>query len=119
MPGTGVALVFSFIGYIKEEIEVGNRTIIDVVLVEDITALGEVVVVGYGTQKKIDLSGSVSQVNAEELQELPVSMASEALRGRTAGVFVSSKGGSPGDKPDITIRGRSSISANNDPPCYH
>ncbi|NJM16052.1 MAG: TonB-dependent receptor [Bacteroidales bacterium] len=115
VPSQEAVLVFSFIGYLSEEITVGTSTNIDVQLAEDITSLSEVVVIGYGTQKKTDLSGSVSQLSAEEMKELPVALASEALRGRTSGVYVTTKGGEPGEKPNILIRGQSSISASNDP----
>lgn len=101
-------LVVSFIGYITQEIPVRNQTLIQVKLVEDSQALDEVVVVGYGTQAKKDITGSVAVVSAEALAETPVSTFAEALQGKAAGVYVSSTG-APGAETTIRIRGVGSV----------
>lgn len=105
-------LVFSYLGFITEEIDVGDKSVIDVSLTEDVSALEEVVVVGYGTTKKSDITGSVSSVKSEELAAFPVLSAEQALQGRAAGVAVqSNNGGEPGAPIAVRIRGNTSISA--------
>jgi TonB-linked SusC/RagA family outer membrane protein len=100
-------LQISYIGYISQEIEVGNRTSLDITLVEDTQALDEVVVVGYGTQKKAHLTGAVSTVKAEDIEKISTSRLSNALAGRLAGVTVAQSGGArPGNGSEITIRAR-------------
>jgi TonB-linked SusC/RagA family outer membrane protein len=108
-------LVFSFIGYEEKEIVAGTNTNINVILAEETETLDEVVVIGYGRQKKIDLSGSVAVVNMDDLEELPINSAGEALKGRVSGVLVTSNSGQPGADPSIIIRGKSSISLGNGP----
>ncbi|MDB5012902.1 MAG: SusC/RagA family TonB-linked outer membrane protein, partial [Daejeonella sp.] len=107
-------LVISFIGYAKQEIQVGNRTSINVNLVSDNTALSEVVVVGYGTQKRKDLTGAVSSVSAEQIAKVPVTQLDQALQGRSAGVQVTNNDGAPGSSVSVLIRGVGSF-GNNDP----
>jgi len=102
-------LVFSFIGYLSEEIPVGNSTEINVTLVEDIIGLDEVVVTGYGVQKKSDLTGAIASVSGDKLAKVPVAGVDQALQGRAAGVQVSSQTGAPGSDIVIRIRGISSI----------
>jgi len=105
-------LLFSFIGYNTERVEVGSRTSIDVSLVADITKLEEVVVVGYGTQKKVNLTGSVASVSSEELASRPITQASQALAGLVTGVSVAQGSGRPGnDGATIKIRGLGTFSA--------
>ncbi len=108
-------LVFSSIGYESEEIQINGRAIINVSLSPDIKALQEVLVVGYGTQKKSDLTGSVASVSEEELTAYPASSAVQALQGRAAGVTVQSTNGEPGAGYKIRIRGGTSINASSDP----
>ncbi len=103
-------LVFSYIGYVDQEIVVGNQSIINVSLAEDANALSEVVVIGYGSQKKSDLTGSVSSVDAEELGKFATSNATSTLQGRMAGVRVSPQGGSPDSPMKVTIRGSGTLS---------
>lgn len=98
-------LIFRFLGYKTKEVVVGSQTIIHIVLEEDAQSLDEVVVVGYGTQKKSDITGAVGQVKAEELNKVAVSNPIEALQGRVAGVTVVKSSGSPGSGVDIKIRG--------------
>lgn len=108
-------LQFSSVGYLTQEISVGNKTQIDVKLISDNTSLSEVVVVGYGTQKKSQMTGAISSVSAKEISELPVTNARQALQGRAAGVDVVQPGSKPGAGPQIRIRGRRSFNATNDP----
>ncbi len=105
MGKTGGVLVFSYIGYVTEEVPINNRSAIDVTLVPDVKTLGEVVVVGYGTQKRADLTGSVASVKGENIKNLPANSVSEALQGRMPGVEVVKGSGSPGSGSSIIIRG--------------
>lgn len=107
-------LVFSYIGYLTQEIPIAGLTRIDVELVEDIQALDEVVVIGYGTVKKEDLTGSVAVVTAEELSRTPATSISRAIQGRASGVLVT-QGGKPGTGVTIRIRGIGSINQNPNP----
>ena len=102
-------LVFSFIGYVKQEVTVGNKTDINVQLVADIGTLSEVVVVGYGVQKKKDLTGAVAQVKGEDLKNLPANDLGTALQGRIPGAFITTDSGQPGAGSQIVIRGPVSI----------
>ncbi|MBS9461839.1 TonB-dependent receptor [Flagellimonas sp. 389] len=103
-------LVFSYIGFVSQEQNVSGSTAINISLDEDVSALDEVVVVGYGTAKKSDITGSVSSVKSEELAAFPVLSAEQALQGRAAGVAVqSNNGGEPGAPIAISIRGNTSI----------
>lgn len=103
-------LVFSYIGYVTLEVPVGSANQLNIQLEEDLSALDEVVVVGYGSRKKSDLTGSVSSVKSDELTAFPVLDAQQALQGRAAGVAVqSNNGGEPGTPINVTIRGNASI----------
>ncbi len=102
-------LVISSVGYMTEEVNINGRSVINLQLMPDIKALSEVVVVGYGVQKRSDLTGAVSSVKAEDVESLPVRSISEALQGRAAGVQVTRTDGSPGGGSDIVIRGVGSI----------
>ena len=108
-------LVFSFIGYLTEEITVGTQNNIDIVLVEDITKLDEVVVVGYGTMKRSDVTGSVISVRDKDLTAIPTTNAIEVLQGKVAGLDVTNTSGQAGSTLKFNIRGRRSIDAENDP----
>ncbi|MFD0765384.1 TonB-dependent receptor [Mucilaginibacter lutimaris] len=112
--GTGT-LVFSFIGYTTQEQLINNRTAIDVVLVEAPKALSEVVVVGYGTSKRVDLTGSVGSVGSRALQERPQTNLEQELAGKIAGVNVSSNSGAPGGATKVRIRGYTSLNASTNP----
>jgi len=105
VPG-GSILVYSYVGMLSQEIEVGNQSEISVVLVEDAVGLEEVIVVGYGTQKKGNLTGAVSAVKADDISKVPVANVSQALSGRVPGLVTRQLSGEPGyDKVDISIRG--------------
>jgi TonB-linked SusC/RagA family outer membrane protein len=111
----GAVLTISSIGYVAQDIEVGSRSTVDVNLVSNAADLSEIVVVGYGTQKKSQLTGAISSVGAKEIQELPITNARQALQGRAAGVDVVQNNSKPGAGPTVRIRGRRSINASNDP----
>lgn len=95
----------SYIGYISQEIKIGNKTQLDILLKEDTQALEEVVVVGYGTQKKVNLTGSITAIKTEELENIPVSNLSNALAGRAPGVTITNNSGFAGASSSIRIRG--------------
>lgn len=110
-------LVISYIGYSTQEIAVSGRTTINVNLVEDTHALDELVVVGYGTQKKVNLSGSVSSVNIEDMAEKrPISNISTALYGAAPGVYVNSGNNRPSNAGDASILVRGQGTLNNSSP---
>lgn len=111
----GTILAVSYVGYATKEVTIGNQTTITIALDEDFQSLDEVVVVGYGTQRKRDLTGSVGSVKAEDLVIAPTSNFDQALTGRIAGVEVSSADGTPGGSANIVIRGGNSITGDNSP----
>ncbi len=113
--GTNITLVFSFIGYEGQEIAVENKSVIDVAMKADITQLGEVVVVGYGTQLKQDVTGNVASVSGTAINNIPVNSFEQALQGRAAGVLVTAQNGKLGQGINVQVRGSSSISAGNQP----
>ncbi|MGF7214791.1 TonB-linked SusC/RagA family outer membrane protein [Spirosoma lacussanchae] len=116
--GAGQVLVISAIGYKTTEVrvpDVGGSTRLDVTLQEAPAQLGEVVVVGYGTQERKNLIGAVTQINADEIKTRPVASFEQQLQGRVAGVQVSANTGVPGDGLYFRIRGSTSINASNDP----
>ena len=116
VPTGNETLTISSIGYVAQELKLGGRTTLTVQLVTDNQALNEVVVVGYGTVKKSDLTGAVGSVTAKELTERPVINAAQGLQGRVAGVNVALNSGQPGGgNPVIRVRGYGSINAGNDP----
>jgi hypothetical protein len=105
-------LIFSYIGYATQKISVAGKSSINVSLVPNITNLEEVVVVGYGTQRKSDITGSVSSVKGNDLTQSPVMRADQALQGRAAGVMVTNTDGAPGGSTTIRIRGGNSLTGN-------
>ncbi|WP_031526183.1 SusC/RagA family TonB-linked outer membrane protein [Dyadobacter crusticola] len=113
--GGNPVLVLSFVGYKSQEISVGSQAEVAVSMAPDENALDEIVVVGYGTVKKSDLTGAVGTIKGEVLQERPASSLNQGLSGRIAGVNVSSNSGRPGGRANIRIRGASSISVSNNP----
>ena len=108
-------LIFSYVGYAKNEVLVDGKTTINIKLNPDASMLDEVVLVGYGTQKKGEVTGAIETVTAEQLSIVQVSSTIDAIKGQIAGVDVQSTGGRPGQNPTVRIRGRRSISASNDP----
>lgn len=113
--GSGNTLVFSFIGLVSQEINVGERSVIDVAMQPDITQLSEVVVTGYGERSLSTYTGSASVLGTEKIQNIPMTTAEQALQGNVAGLQLSATSGTPGATQDIRIRGISSINASNDP----
>jgi TonB-linked SusC/RagA family outer membrane protein len=98
-------LVITFIGYKKMEIPVGGRAVIDAVMSSVETELDEVVVIGYGTQKKKVVTGAIATVNSEQIERIPVLRVEQAMQGQTAGVQVTQMSGQPGEAPTVRIRG--------------
>ncbi|WP_461634264.1 SusC/RagA family TonB-linked outer membrane protein [Labilibaculum euxinus] len=108
-------LKFQFIGFLAEIVSINNQTTINVTLKEDVVGLSEVVVVGYGTQRKEAVTGSVANIKGEVMREVPSANISQALQGRIAGVNMQQTSSKPGALMQIRIRGSRSLSANNDP----
>ena len=112
--GTGI-LQFSFVGYKTQELSIPASHILNVSLADDAAALSEVVVVGYGTVRKQDLTGSVAVVSAKDFQKGSITTPEQMLSGKVSGVAITSNSGQPGSGSTIRIRGGSSLSASNDP----
>jgi len=108
-------IVFSYLGFIQQEILVKNGRKLNIRLVPNLNTLDEIVVVGYGSINRSDLTGNVSNIEGNEIADIPVANFQEALQGRLPGVFVTSSSGKLGDGVKIRIRGTTSISAGNDP----
>ena len=108
---TGETLSFSYVGYITQEILLGKETLLKIVMQEDTKSLEEVVVVGYGTQKKVNLTGAVSSITAEELANKPVMSTAQALAGLAPGLSVVSNSGRPGAGATVKIRGTGTFSS--------
>jgi TonB-linked SusC/RagA family outer membrane protein len=115
VPENADVLVFSAVGYVTREIPIQGRTTINVQLQPDVEALDEVVVVGYGTQQRAEVTGAVSSVSSQDVQDLAVESFETAIQGKLAGVEVRQSTGEPGASPSIRVRGTGSISAGNDP----
>ncbi len=114
-PDSKSILVFSFVGYTVQEMLAGNKTTINISLKNDLKALDEVVVIGYGTIKKSSLTGSVSKFKDEKIDEAPVARLDQALQGKIAGVQIQNTSSESGATPKITIRGLSSVNAGSSP----
>jgi len=111
-------LVISSVGYITEEIEVGTQSVINVVMSPDIKTLSEIVVIGYGTQKREDVTGAISSVNASTIEKVPVTTVDQALQGRAAGVQVVNNDARPGGSVSVLIRGIGSLASGGNEPLY-
>jgi len=116
VPSEAAVLIFSFIGYTVQEVEVGNRTEINLAMSLDVTELDELVVIGYGTVKKSDLTGAISSVSADDLEKANSTSFSDAIQGRASGVTVTQSQGAPGSSSVIRIRGIGTV--NNNEPLY-
>tara|TARA_R110002096_G_C14654152_1_gene726765 strand:- start:4168 stop:7254 length:3087 start_codon:yes stop_codon:yes gene_type:complete len=112
---SNAVLVFSSIGYFSQEISVNGKDVINVVLVEDAQSLDEIVVIGYGTQKKSDVTGAVSVVDIETFDKTVSPFASQALQGLVSGVNVTANTGAPGDGAKVSIRGIGSVGLSSNP----
>jgi TonB-linked SusC/RagA family outer membrane protein len=115
VPDGNGTLTVSYIGFKTQDVPIENRSSVNITLTTDTKALEEVVVVGYGTQKKSDLTGAVTSVKSEELQERPAASLTQALAGRVPGANVSVNSGRPGGRANIRIRGNTSVSVTNNP----
>lgn len=111
----GQTLQFSYVGYVTKEVKVGNRKTIDVTLETDERLLSEVVVVGYGTMRKSDLTGAVTQVDAKAIEKSVPTSIDQVLQGRAAGVQIQANTGTPGGSSTIRIRGTNSLNASSQP----
>ena len=112
---SNATIAFSYVGYVTQEVNVGGRSTINVTLKEDNTTLNDVVVIGYGTMKKSDISGSVATINKEQMErKIPTNVA-QALQGAAAGVMVTNQDGAPGSKSAIRIRGIGTINGSAQP----
>ncbi|MCF0042755.1 SusC/RagA family TonB-linked outer membrane protein [Dyadobacter fanqingshengii] len=108
-------LVFSFVGYLGQEIAINNRTTIDINLKTDTKALEEVVVVGYGTQRRVETTGSIASVKAEDLVQTPVANIAQGLQARVSGMQINQNSGAPGGNISVRIRGTNSINGSSEP----
>ncbi len=115
VPDLNAVLVFSYIGYVTQETPLNGRSVIDIALAEEVMAMEEIVVIGYGTQKRKDLTGSIAVVNADEVSKRATNDITKALQGQVSGVSVQG-GGEPGAVPIIKIRGVGTW--NNNTPLY-
>ncbi len=115
IPSDESVLVFSAVGYVAEEIPVNGRSTINLTMTVDVQELSEIVVVGYGTQKRADVTGAIATMDGEQLKERPLIRVDQALVGEMAGVRVQQTSGLPGQGFSIQVRGTGSISANNEP----
>ncbi len=108
-------LVYSYVGFLGKEVAVGNQSVVDVTLAEDTKTLNEVVVVGYGTQQKRDITGSVSALKTSDFNPGVAPSADQLMQGRASGVQITQNNGAPGAATSVRIRGGTSITAGNDP----
>lgn len=108
-------LVFSFIGYVTKEVVINNQSVIDVSMTPDLTALGEVVVVGYGTQKKSHLTGAIAKIEGGSIAAIQANRVDDALAGKLSGVRIQNQSGEPGANPKIQIRAAASLSGDSNP----
>ncbi|MEZ4884008.1 MAG: TonB-dependent receptor [Chitinophagales bacterium] len=115
VPDAGTKLVFSYTGYKSQVVDINGRSTIDLVMAIDVALLDQVVVVGYGTQKKSDLTGSVATVTAEQLNSQPITSIEQGLQGRVPGMLVTSNSSAPGGGISVKIRGATSILNGSEP----
>ena len=114
-PSEGGVLLFSIIGYSTQEVSIGDRAVVNVVLEAELADLDEVVVVGYGTQRKADVTGSITTVSGDQMAKLPTVGASEALQGMAAGLSINMDSGAPGSSASMMVRGVTTWGSSNDP----
>lgn len=115
LSGASPTVVFSYIGYVTQRVALGGRTQLDITMVEDDKSLSEVVVVGYGTVRKSDMTGSLAQVKSKDLNAFPTTNVLQALSGRAPGVQVTQNTGAPGAAISVRIRGTNSVQGSNEP----
>lgn len=112
---TGQTVSYSFIGYEAQQVVIGSQSVINISLAMSTEALQEVLVIGYGTTKKEDATGSVQAVTTDDFNRGAITSPQELVSGKIAGVQITNGGGAPGEGATIRIRGGSSLSASNDP----
>jgi len=115
VPNNSSVLQVSYVGYTTQDITIGNQSTINIRLLADSKTLDEIIVVGYGTQRKRDVTASIATLSSEDINAIPVANGVDAMKGQVAGVDIQAGGGRPGQNPSIQIRGRRSIGASNDP----
>ncbi len=115
VPENATTLIFSFVGMKSQKVDIGNRSVIDIVLETDVLGLEEVIVTAYGTSKKGAFTGSAAQINANDMELRPISNVTQAVEGAAAGVQVTAGSGQPGSSQEIRVRGYGSVSASNAP----
>lgn len=115
VPSKSATLVFSFIGMTSEEIVVGNRTVINMTLRSSATNLNDVVVIGYGTQKRQDVNGAISSISAKDIANVPQPSIDQLLQGKASGVTITQNSGAPGSQTSVRVRGITSLSLSNEP----
>jgi TonB-dependent SusC/RagA subfamily outer membrane receptor len=108
-------LIFSFVGFKDQEATIGDNTSFSILLEEEASFLDEIIVTGYGTQTRREVTASIVRVDAEDIARIATSSSIDAIKGQVAGVDIQSAGGRPGQSPVVRIRGRRSLSASNDP----
>ena len=108
-------LQFSFVGMSTQEVLVGNQTIINIIMISNVIGLNEVVVIGYGSQSRKDVTGAITTLTANDIESMEVTGIDKSIQGKAAGVFVTNNTGEPGGGVTIRIRGATSISSGNDP----
>ena len=113
--GADAVLIFTGVGFSTTEMPVGSKSIIDVSLASDVTSLSEVIVTGYGTQDKREITAAISSLGAEALSKIATNSTLEGMKGQIAGVDVLQNNGRPGSNAAVLIRGRRSLNASNDP----
>lgn len=115
IPDDGAVLAFSFVGFVTEEIEVGNQSVINIALVSDVTALSEIVVTGYGTQEKKEITSAVASVKSEDFNVGNVQNPAQLIQGKVAGLTITRAGGNPNGGYEIRLRGLSTLGPNTQP----
>src|SRR5690606_28636757 len=106
-------LIFSYVGYKTVEVPIKERAEINLELMSDAKELEQLVVIGYGTQRRKDLTGSIASISSEDIEAIPTASIDQILQGRAAGMNISQLSGAPGGRTSIRIRGASSINAGN------
>jgi TonB-linked SusC/RagA family outer membrane protein len=115
VPGANSILQFSYVGYTTQEISLDGRTTLDLALNKETTIMDEIVVVGYGTARRKDLTGSISSLSSDEINKIPITNAAEAIKGRLPGVNIITTDGSPDAEVVIRVRGGGSVTQDNSP----
>ncbi|MBT1711432.1 SusC/RagA family TonB-linked outer membrane protein [Fulvivirgaceae bacterium PWU5] len=115
VPGSESVLILSFVGYVSEEVPVGNQTTLEIRLVPDLQSLQEVVVIGYGTQKKENVTTAIASVKEKDFTTGAMRDASELIKGKVAGLVIDNGSGDPGEMPNISLRGVATISGSTTP----